>query len=171
MPNYCDYSMKIVGSKESCEEFVARLTDYDKPKHFWRIFEAYTDDGGDDRNGNHTVYISGYCAWSLESCCRASGYSDGVDLFAVNTEELSLDLEAYSREPGIEFEEHYIYSKGTCLQDECREIDVFWWNEDEYPAYEDFKAEYPDAPPESDFDEGGEAYLGGFGDDFCHWHI
>ena len=170
MPNYCEYSMKIVGSRENCKKFLDRMNDYDEPYHFWRIFEA-TPYEGNEKDGVLEMYISGYCAWSLESCCRASGYSGGTDLFAVNTKELNLEMEAYSHEPGMEFEEHYLYSKGECLADECVDIDCYWWDESEYPTYAEFKADNPGAPPEYEFDENSEAYTGGFGANYGHWHI
>lgn len=37
-------------------------------------------------------------------------------------------------------------------------------------TYEAFKEEYPDAPPEDDFDD-GRAVVGGFGDEYCMWNI
>ena len=40
MPNYCDYEMKIKGTKKNCEEWLSRMNDYEKENHFWRIFDA-----------------------------------------------------------------------------------------------------------------------------------
>lgn len=174
MPNYCDYDMKIIGSKKDCDEFVKRLKSYDEPNHFWRIFEAtvYDEKIVGENGSNDVAYcIFGYCAWSLESCCRASGYSDGVDLFEVNTRDLNLKLEAYSREPGIEFEEHFIYDHGKCIADECVDICVYWWDRDEYPTYEDYLADNKGAPPENQFDGNDEAITGGFGDHWGEWMI
>jgi len=142
MANNCCYSMKIVGTKGNCERFVRKLKSYEEPNHFWRIFEAgvYNCDGDDD---NYEMYICGDCAWSLETCCRASGYSHGIDLFEVNTRELELKLEAWSEESGIGFQEHYIYDNGECLADECEEK----------------------------FDSNDEVVVGGFGDEYEEWHI
>ena len=170
MANNCFYTIKILGKKDNCQEFVERLESYHKPNHFWRFFDVDVYD--EESVGDLTaMYISGDCAWSLESCCRASGYSGGVDLFAVNTEELSLSLEAYSREIGMLFEEHYIYKNGACITDDCRDIDVFWWDRDEYPTYGDFKKDYPDAPPEACFADDCEVITGGFGSGYECWHI
>ena len=30
MPNYCDYEMKIKGTKKNCEEWLSRMNDYEK---------------------------------------------------------------------------------------------------------------------------------------------
>ena len=175
MANNCWYSMKIVGDKKNCDEFIKRLNSYEEPNHFWRIFSAeiYGVDYGIDDNDKNKVamYIDGDCAWSLESCCRASGYSNGVDLFAVNTKELDLEMEAYSREPGMCFEEHYIYKRGNCFADECLDINVYWWDTTEFPTFEEFKKEYPDAPSIEHFEENNEAIVGGFEKNYENWHI
>lgn len=176
MANNCDYSMKIVGTKENCERFVRKLESYEEPNHFWRFFSVDVYDESDaydepiDKN-NYEIYICGDCAWSLETCCRASGYSDGIDLFEVNTKELELKLEAWSEEPGIGFQEHYIYDNGECLTDEYLDIGVYWWDRDEYPTYAEFKEDYPDAPEEEKFDDNDEVVVGGFGDEYGKWHI
>lgn len=170
MANYCDFVMKIVGKEEDCNKFVEKLRNYEEPNHFWRIFEATVYDREND--GDKTsLYVDGYCAWSLESCCRASGYSNGVDLLEVNTADLRLKLEAYSRELGIGFEEHYIYDKGDCIEDQCIDAEGYFWDRLEFQKYEDFKAEYPDAPPESAYEDEEEVVVGGFGDGYMVWHI
>lgn len=124
MANNCEYSIKIKGTRENCYKFLNKMTDYDEPNHFYRMFSAIdsAEEGTDD---NFEMRIYGDCAWSLESCCRASGYSNGVDLFAVNTKDLDLELEAWSRETGFDFDEHYIYKKGECLESECLKAYAF----------------------------------------------
>lgn len=171
MPNYCDYQMKIVGAKEDCQAFVRRLESYTEPNHFWRIFQAdvYDEESLEDRVA---IYVEGYCAWSLETCCRASGYSNGTDLFEVNTRELRLKMEAFSREPGLQFEEHYIYDHGNCLADDCENITVYWWDRDEFPKYEDYLAEHEGTPSEREFDDNNdEIFVGGFEDAWGVWNI
>lgn len=168
MPNYCDYIMKVVGKQNDCRTFMTKLKSYDVADHFWRIFEA---DAQEEKNEEKfSLYISGYCAWSLESCCRASGYSNGIDLFEVNTRELSLKMEAYSHEPGIGFEEHYIYDNGECIKEECVDMTEYFWDKSEFPTYEEFVEEYPDAPPADSFED-YVSVAGGFGDGYGEWHI
>ena len=143
MPNYCDYIMKVKGTVDNCRAFLKKCTDYEEPNHFWRMFEAYDNDEYEMNDGSHVMEIGGYCAWSIETCCRASGYSEGIDLLAVNTKDLDLDVEIYTEEPGMCFQEHYTYKKGKCICDECLDIG---------------------------FDDNMET-VGGFGNDWGHWHI
>ena len=127
MPNYCDFNMKIKGKKQDCQKWLDKMRDrdgrdcYDEENHFWRMWDVsvYDEEGTDD---DYMMLISGVCAWSLETCCRASGYSEGIDLFEVNSKDLNIVMEAHSEELGMGFREHYIYDKGECLVDECYEV-------------------------------------------------
>ncbi len=168
MANDCEFIMKIVGEKRDCEEFISRMQYYENPYHFHRIFNV---DVSDYQYEDKSCYAFGTCAWSLESCCRASGYSNGTDLFSVNTKDLNLKIEAYSREPGMGFEEHYIYDKGCCLTDECLEFCLYYWDKSYYETYEKYIKDNPDAPDEEYFDENGEAIVGGFGEEYGIWNI
>ncbi|MDO4469832.1 MAG: hypothetical protein Q4C84_08315 [Bacillota bacterium] len=136
MANDCQYEMKIKGTKSNCKEWLKKMQSYDEKNHFWRIFEAevYDEDGSEE---DYYMVIAGDCAWSLESCCRASGYSDGIDLFEINTKELALEMEVYSSEPGLCFEEHYHYKNGNCLIAEC--VEAFYENIYLYNTFEEFK--------------------------------
>lgn len=140
MPNWCDFTMKIRGTKENCLEWFSRMSDYEKDHHFYRMDAEILDE--EETEGDYAMILGGCCAWSLESCCRASGYSEGVDLFEVNSRELELEMEAWSTEPGIGFQEHYIYKNGECLADECRDYIEIYYDEDEYETFDDFLKEY-----------------------------
>lgn len=170
MANYCDYDMKIKGTKENCKKWLKKMSDCDEYNSFYGIFDAVVyDEGGTDES--YYMYISGDCAWSLETCCRASGYSGGIDLFAENTLELSLIMEAWSTEIGWGFQEHYIYKHGQCIVDECRDYAEWYWDKDVYKTYKELKDEYPDAPVEGEFDEDGYVHIGGFEDSYCDYSI
>lgn len=155
MANNCYYEMKVQGKKSDCEEWLKRMRSYEEPNHFWRIFSSDVyEECGD--NEDYYIKICGDCAWSLESCCRTSGYSGGVDLFAVNTKELNLRMEAYSQEEGFGFQEHYIYDKGECLAAECEDWTSIYYDSPEFPSFEDFKAEFdiPECIEEADLNDG-----------------
>lgn len=151
MPNYCEYEMKIVGSEENCRKWHKRMRDYEEPHHFWRIFDSTIIDEG-EVDDEYYMVITGDCAWSIETCCRSSGYAH-CDLFEVNTEELSIAMEVYSSEPGIGFQEHYLYENGECLISESTDYSEYWLDD---MSLEELKAEYnlPASLTESDFVEG-----------------
>lgn len=166
MANNCYFEMLIKGTKESCEEWVKRMCSHNEPNHFYRIFtcEVYESEYIDEAKNEYMMEICGDCAWSLESCCRASGYSNGIDLFAVNTKELNLRMEVFSEETGMCFQEHYIYDRGICKADECVDYHEYWYTESEYGSFEEYKKIYkiPDEITEEDFDENGICKVGGF---------
>ena len=170
MPNYCNYSMRIKGTRENVMEFHRRMEDYDTPNHLWRIFEADIYDKRNNENGIVTIDVGGSCAWSIESCCRASGYSGGVDLLEVNSKELNLEIESWSDECGMGFQEHYLYKNGECLIDECVDWYEYYYDEDEYESFEEFKkdCQLPNEVTEDDLDEG--YHCGGF-DNYCEFQI
>ena len=172
MPNLCSYSMRVKGKKENVYEFHKRMGDYDKPNHLWRIFETDIYDECENEDGTITIDVAGSCAWSIESCCRASGYSGGIDLFEVNSRELNLEIESWSDECGCSFQEHYLYKNGECLIDDCVEWNEYYYDEDEYESFEDFKAEWelPSGLREDDLEDGCYYHTGGF-DNYCEFQI
>lgn len=85
MANNCFYTMRVEGKKDDVMEFHKRMQDYDAPNHLFRMFDASIINEQENNDGSFTIEVSGDCAWSIESCCRASGYSEGVDLLAVNS--------------------------------------------------------------------------------------
>lgn len=172
MPNICSYSMRIRGNKENVYEFHKRMGDYELPNHLWRMFETEIYDEIANDDGTITIEVGGSCAWSIESCCRASGYSNGVDLLEVNSRELNLKIESWSDECGMCFQEHYCYKNGECLVDECVDWYEFYYDENEYKSFEDFKKEFnlPDDATEDDLNDGGYYSMGGF-DNYCEFEI
>lgn len=165
MANLCDFSIKIRGTKASCEKWLALMESYEKEQHFYRMEDVYVSEA-DGTEEEYFMVLHGCCAWSLETCCRASGYSEGVDLFAVHTKELNLVMEAWGEETGMGFQEHYIYQNGICLTDECADYYEYFWDREAYPAYEDLKKDNPDAPEESAFieDVAGVGGINGYGE-------
>lgn len=172
MPNLCCYSMKIKGNKENVYEFHKRMRDYDAPNHLWRMFEADVYDEKDNEDGTITIDVAGSCAWSIETCCRASGYSDGVDLLEVNSRDLNLEIEIWSDESGMCFQEHYFYKNGECLIDDCVEWNEYYYDEYECDSFEEFKREndIPDDITEDDLEDGCYYHDGGF-DNYCEFSI
>lgn len=172
MPNLCSYTMRIKGKKDDVHEFHKRMKNYDKPNHLWRIFESDIFNEHDYGDGIISIDVFGDCAWSIETCCRSSGYSNGIDLFAVNSKELNLEIESWSDECGMCFQEHYLYKNGECLIDDCVEWTEVYYDEDEYESFEEFKKdnEIPDHVTENDLDDGCYYHSGGF-EDYCEFQI
>lgn len=139
------------------------MKSYDEENHFYRIFGADIFETGDEGN-NYFVKICGNCAWSIESCGRASGYSGGKDLFEINTRDLHLSVEVYSEEPGFEFQEHYLYKDGECIVNECVDWEEIYWDRADYKTFEEFKEDFDieEGVTENDFDDEGYYHKGGF---------
>ena len=144
MPNYCNYSMCVVGKKENIEEFIKVIqADYDygnmvfnHDRHMFRVFEANHDEIEERYDGRYQTVINGYCAWSVSSCMLEGGYYKSVkrdypDNFKGTTldresERLNLSIEVYSEEPGCCFQEHYIITDGNIVCDECVDWSEIW---------------------------------------------
>ncbi len=167
MANDCCFKMKLVGDKKDRDAWLKKMESYDEDNHFHRIFwtEVYDED-------EEATYIAGDCAWSVESCCR-SGYTGGVDLLEKNSKDLNLTVEIWTTEPGMGFQEHYIYDKGECEEDECVDYSEHYWDRTDYPEFADYVNEWwgEECPyVEEDFDEDGYMEEGGFSN-YGAWHI
>lgn len=137
MPNICTYSMCVKGTKESVEEFIKIIqADYDyhtmefsHNRHFYRVFEAYYNEVENMFDGSYQVIINGDCAWSVNSCMFENGYhKDFMERYPnqcrgttipMESKRLNLDIEIYSEECGMCFQEHYIVRKGVVEVEEC----------------------------------------------------
>lgn len=152
MPNYCDYEMKVLGRKEAVEEFIKVMKanyDYGKmefshDRHMGgRVFEAnpYDFEKVDDDDELWAVMIDGYCAWSVHSCMFDGGHTYYNDLksaykekcrsttIPIEAERLDLDVEVFSQETGIGFEEHYVVRKGEVITDDCVDCTEYYLGE------------------------------------------
>lgn len=156
MPNYCDYEMRVQGKKENVEEFVKVIkTDYqydnegnckcEAGRHLWRVFEADSDIV-DIEDGLAVASIWGYCAWSVFSCMFDGDGTyqhdrpDGCGTtLPIESENLGLEIEVYSKEPGMCFMEHYYIDNGEITTDEC--IDYTEYYISEYETKEEAEEE------------------------------
>lgn len=131
MPNICTAVVYARGRKDSIDEFIKILqSDYeygcnkmDVPyishvPHFFRVFEAHVFDRRQLYGLVDFCAISIECAWSV-FCCMFPGpftyYDDFVKRempkyysnIILESKRLQLDVEIYSREPGVGFQEQY----------------------------------------------------------------
>jgi hypothetical protein len=142
MPNYCDFTLKAVGSMQGILElskFLCYEYYYDDKKgiypyehHFWRIIDCTKASENklealDD--GNYSFIFNGYCAWSCLSCMfdgpltyqgenKHNPNNMGITLPEAS-KMLGLDVELWSFEPGCAFQEHYLIKQGETLISDC----------------------------------------------------
>ena len=178
MPNYCDYSMCVKGTKENVEEFIKVIqADYDyhgmifsHDRHLFRVFEANYDEIEKMCDDTYQVIINGYCAWSVASCMLEGGYYADVKTrypnefrgttLLLESKRLGIDIEVYSEECGCCFQEHYVIVNGDLICDECVE-----WNEyciDDYNTKADAEEELGIEITDAEWREGGFISRGGF---------
>src|SRR5690554_2003768 len=83
MANWCSYSMRVKGSKESKKKFIDLFLDDNNDNSHKKVYFARTwttDDFEDLRRSieeEEVLTISGYCAWSVNSC-MFEGYPNVV---------------------------------------------------------------------------------------------
>lgn len=128
MPSYCDFEMKVTGSKNNVREFlnVLKRKDCDEP-HFQRIIEASVYKEETLENSSYTAYIKGCCAWSVHTCMlNGDGtYNNDIEdeeqtiTLESESERLGINIEVWSKETSLGFAEHYIYQSGEEVLNEC----------------------------------------------------
>ena len=112
MANFCEFDMRVVGKRENINELIS-LLNYEGTGEidgFGRIYELNVTNEYDE-DGLSSADLSGDCAWSIYSGLIEDGLLN-------ETKRLHLVLEAYSREPGMGFAEHYIISGGEIVGNE-----------------------------------------------------
>lgn len=186
MANDCDYEMKVVGSKEDIEEFLKVMkADYDYcnmtfnfERHMGgRVFEAEPTDIVEQENGKFSIIISGYCAWSVYSCMFEGGatyytqfkkeYGDKSRSTTLPNESkrLRLDIEIYSEESGMGFQEHYLVKHGHVEEEETREWYGFFLDDysDDYETKEEAEKELGVKITDKEWENKEYISRGGFG--------
>lgn len=192
MPNYCDFDMRIKGYKRNVNKFATWLkAEYhyggETPDIYvelegkkipvehhigWRVFDCHFDfepfaDLSED--ADMTLYLSGYCAWSVFSCMLEGPFSyhdDNHDecikkygkdyslSLPSACKELSLEIEVFSNEPGMCFAEHYhVMPTGEIAVDEEAQYMEFYI--DEYETYEEYENSFDNECPvtKAEFDK------------------
>ena len=149
MPNYCDYEMKIKGSKQAIRRVVKCLeADYNyskgKPehRHFFRVFDVFQN-GNLEKNddGTWSLYVYGDCAWSVYSAmvsktgesyyyaCKEKYPQDFMGTTLLE-ESKNCEIEVFSEEIGCMFSEHYLFKNGKCLIDDLVELKALGYDKD-----------------------------------------
>ena len=171
MPNYCNYSMKVVGKETKVDEFIKIIqTDYEfddngkcnVDRHFWRVFEADVT-SEDIADGIKSATIYGYCAWSVYSCMfdgahtyqgRHPNPEDGGTTLQRESARLNLDIEVFSEESGCCFMEHYLIQNGKIKIDDC--VDFYEYCTDDYETVEEMNDDLETDITQEEFDYANE---------------
>lgn len=144
MPNLCDFSIMVKGKPKDLE--IVKLifkADYsyssgklDYCTEVSHLFRTWTDfEAIDEDVSEGYLSLCGYCAWSVSTCMlegggtyyeRMKNYQNfkGTSLLRIS-KEYNVDIEVYSSECGMCFQEHYLIKNGELLIDEC----VEWFEE------------------------------------------
>lgn len=105
MANNCFYMMHIKGDKNAIDEFVGMM----KNGKMGRFFSVEAE-----MDSDHEAIVSGDCAWALSSAVLLSGTNRlGEPTFLNKMRKLGLSIEAYTEEPVVGFEEHFVFDKGV----------------------------------------------------------
>lgn len=170
MPNYCDYDMKIVGHKDNIKELI-QIMQYKHPNYtMYRIFDADVYDEEDN-----AVYVSGDVAWSILSTMISP--PPNRTTIIDQSKRLNLDVEIFSTEPGIGFQEHFIIKRGTIVVNECMEYLEYHFDPSEYNAdtYEEkfqmFCDEYYLNIKQEQLNEDSNYIVGKEIENYCCWSI
>lgn len=171
MPNYCNFDMHIKGKKENIQHFLNILqTDYnyeddrveiscEEQRHMFRIFDTYVETDMDDFEPGESAYadVSGECAWSVVSCMCEGDHTYYNDMkknknfkgttLQKESETYGLVIEVFSSESGCAFQEHFLYSNGYAVIEDCVGWHENYYDDDEeeyviekggFPLYRDF---------------------------------
>jgi len=121
--------------------------------HFFRVFSAYKFDEHWNSGIYKCVSIDFECAWSVSSCMMGGPWSYFMQFehdhpgehygstLLKESKRLQLEIELWSQEPGMAFQEHYKICSGILVKDECLDYNLIYL--DNYNSYEEVKADYP----------------------------
>ncbi|QIK57027.1 hypothetical protein G7059_03755 [Erysipelothrix sp. HDW6A] len=132
MPNLCFFNMQVKGKPKDLKtvnEILNADYNYENNKLIScsaekHIFRTWDIESSFDEN----LEVSGHCAWSVYSCMMEGPYTyynqlktfenfKGTTLVEIS-QTYNVDIEVYSEEPGMCFQEHYLIRNGVVEVDE-----------------------------------------------------
>lgn len=139
MPNWADSEISVVLPTENADKFEALFLEedsdlnHDKERYFARCFKHYSERESNS-HGLTRLFVHFDAAWSLNSC-MIDGYPQENAEHCPTLEQACKEYDvkrliAFSREPGIGFEEQITYSKEDGLHYFCQ--DCFFLPGDDY---------------------------------------
>ena len=135
MANLCSFSMILKGEEADIDKFKNMMK---QTGNVWmgRGAEILNEETEETEDGKCRCQIDGYTKWSVHSSLIDNAISmrtepdkwffgDGEDKSKLTfvtmleaCEQLNLDMEVYSEEPGCGFQEHYVFIEGVLVADE-----------------------------------------------------
>ena len=131
MPNWAESEMSVVLPSKNADKFENLFLEENselnkgKERYFARCFKNYSERESNDK-GLTRLFIDFDAAWSLNSC-MIDGYPQESEGRCPTLEEVCKELKvqrlaAYSKEPGIGFEEEIQYDRESGLSYDCRDL-------------------------------------------------
>lgn len=164
MANNCEYTMRITGRKKNIEELIRMMQWEGEYAHdgLGGVFSCEIADEVPlelaEADDVISVDVCGDCAWSVKSALRKTSSKN----LEGETKRLNLVVEAYSSEPGNQFQEHVLIDRGDVIIDECIDYEEHWVQE--YDTIEEYNAEYDTNFTTDMVNDNGDICIGGFGD-------
>ena len=136
MANICSFSMIVRGTKENIETFKNMMNQVGTV-HMGRGAEIDFEDMEELNDNEYRCQIDGQTKWSIQSSLvddaismRSNNdmwwFGENVDKTKLSfvtlfeaCEQLNMDMECFSEEPGCGFQEHYLFQNGELQKDEC----------------------------------------------------
>lgn len=174
MANICDFSMCVKGAHDDIEKFYNAMS---------QNGNIYMGRGADAEiryeNENNVAFIDGWCKWSIQSAMIYNAismrtkpdiwYLGDIDKNSLEfitlieaSERWNLIIEAFSAEPGCEFQEHYIIRNGKVEVNDC--VDYYEYYLGDYNSKEEAERELEITITDDEWNYEDYVQRGGFGD-------
>lgn len=163
MANNCSVDMRVTGKAKNIKELIQMLQwkgEYEDDG-LGRVFDcSYDEYEFEAANDEDIIRVDLFLdvAWSILSSMRRDGCRPRS--LESESERLNLVVEAYSSEPGCQFQEHVLIDRGSILIDDCVEYKEYWVQE--FDTIEEFNAEYNKDFTEDMVNDNGDVCIGGF---------
>lgn len=169
MANFCNFVLKVVGPEAGVQAFtkVIQTKDQTKGKHLSRV----TDVDIVKRKDGMCIF-AGLCAWSTYVCMlegdntyhKRNLESDNPDpnVTSLNalTSEFGVEVELYSEETGIGFQEHILITPLAVTINEC--VDYEEHDPTDFDTLEEMNQCFETDYSQEQFDDEEVMHVGGF---------
>jgi len=139
MANYCEFRMIVTGEESNIHKFYNIMINNSNRRDTTRLkFPRWIIIGGaklDNNNNKIQGSFYGDCCWSVATAMRDKNSPEETNLQDLS-EQLNLEIEVYSEEPGMDFQEHYYVANGEEIVDDCVDFAIqYFENQQELDEY------------------------------------